>query len=66
MSAQTFLDEVFHQEVYLQVSSVDLCVDVVRHISFQKIKNGRSNLQKIAEEANREALFTSRFEAGIA
>jgi hypothetical protein len=28
MSAQTFLDGVFGQEVYLQVSSVDLCVDV--------------------------------------
>jgi hypothetical protein len=28
MNAQTFLDDVFQQEVYLQVSSVDLCVDV--------------------------------------
>jgi hypothetical protein len=29
MSGQTFLDDLFKQEVYLQVSSVDLCVDVV-------------------------------------
>ena len=29
MNAQIFLDDLFKQEVYLQVSSVDLCVDVV-------------------------------------
>jgi hypothetical protein len=28
VNAQTFLDDLFKQEVYLQVSSVDLCVDI--------------------------------------
>ena len=40
--------------------------DEIRHISIQKIKSGRMNLQKIADEANRIALFTSLFEARIA
>jgi hypothetical protein len=40
--------------------------DEIRHISIHKIKNGRVNLQKIADEANRKALFTSQFEERIA
>ncbi len=39
--------------------------DEIRHISIQKIKNGRMNLQKIAYEANRKALFTSQLEERI-
>jgi hypothetical protein len=38
----------------------------IRRISFQKIKNGHINLQKIDDEANRKALFTSQFEGRIA
>ena len=37
MSGQTFLDDLFKQEVYLQVSSVDLCVDVVGWEDVQRL-----------------------------
>jgi len=36
--------------------------DETRHISLHKIKNGCMNLQRIADKANRKALFTSQFE----
>jgi hypothetical protein len=35
--------------------------DQIRRISFQEIKNGSIHLQKIVDEADRKALFTSHF-----
>ena len=40
--------------------------DEIRHISIHKIIIGRMNLQKIADKANRKALFTSQLEEMIA
>ena len=44
----------------------DALFDEICHISIHKSINGRMNLQKNAEEANRKASFTSLLEERIA
>jgi len=41
IEVQTFLDEVFHDEMFLQVSQVDLCADVVGWTDFDRLDQGR-------------------------
>jgi hypothetical protein len=41
VEVQVFLDEVFHDEMFLQVSQVDLCADVVGWSDFDRLDQGK-------------------------
>src|SRR6266436_7382679 len=65
VSAQTFLDDLFKTEMFLQVSSVDLCVDVAGWEDVERLDRAshfvsRSRKRGLHEEAGWAAELKSR------
>lgn len=46
VEVQTFLDEVFNDEMFLQVSQVDLCADVMGWDDFDRLDQGRDFISR--------------------